>query len=104
MRLKTLPLIVAALALVAAACGGKSDDTKSVPSVTATQPTTTTTAAPTAPLAPLTGLPVEDTAKVDRVALIVKIDNANEARPQAGLAEADVIFEEMVEGGITRLA
>src|SRR5437763_3209099 len=102
MRWKTLPVFVAVLALVAAC--GKAGGTKTVPSVTATQPTTTTTAAPTAPVAPLTGMPIDDTAKADRVALIVKLDNANEARPQAGLAEADVVFEEMVEGGITRLA
>ena len=84
MRLKTLPVFVAVLALVAAC--GKSGGTKTVTSVTPTQPTTTTTAAPTVPVAPLTGLPIDDTAKADRVALIVKLDNANEARPQAGLA------------------
>src|SRR5207244_12569692 len=37
-------------------------------------------------------------------ALVVKIDNAPKARPQAGLNEADVVFEEAVEGGITRFA
>jgi hypothetical protein len=34
----------------------------------------------------------------------VKIDNYPDARPQSGLDKADVIFEEPVEGGITRYA
>jgi hypothetical protein len=37
-----------------------------------------------------------------RPALIVKIDNAPKARPQAGLNQADLVVEELVEGGITR--
>jgi hypothetical protein len=32
----------------------------------------------------------------------VKIDNVPAARPQAGLNQADVIFEELVEGGLSR--
>jgi hypothetical protein len=39
-----------------------------------------------------------------RPALVVKIDNAPKARPQVGLNQADVVFEELVEGGITRFA
>ena len=40
-----------------------------------------------------------------RPALAVKIDNVDPtiARPQAGINQADVVFEEIVEGGITRL-
>jgi hypothetical protein len=34
----------------------------------------------------------------------VKIDNTPEARPQFAIQKADVIYEEIVEGGITRLA
>src|SRR4051795_9013931 len=104
MRRTALPLFLAALMVTAACSKSGSSSTKSVSSVTATEPTTTTTAPPTATLAPLTGLPLEDASKATRVALIVKLDNANEARPQAGLIEADVVFEEQVEGGITRLA
>lgn len=48
--------------------------------------------------APLTGLAT----LVDRPALAVKIDNLSPARPQSGLNEADVVYEELVEGGITR--
>ena len=39
-----------------------------------------------------------------RPALAVKIDNYPAARPQSGLDKADVVFEEPVEGGITRYA
>ena len=39
----------------------------------------------------------------ERAALAVKIDDTEQGRPQSGLAEADVVFEEMVEGGLTRL-
>ncbi len=38
-----------------------------------------------------------------RAALGVKIDDTARGRPQTGLAQADVVFEEMVEGGLTRL-
>ena len=37
-----------------------------------------------------------------RRALAVKIENSPDARPQAGLAEADIVFEQEAEGGITR--
>lgn len=52
---------------------------------------------------PLTGLPVPDPATyTPRPALVVKIDNVN-AQPQAGLNEADIVYEEIVEGA-TRFA
>ena len=38
----------------------------------------------------------------DRPALAIKIENLPEARPQAGLDKADIVYEEPVEGGITR--
>ncbi|WP_162941823.1 DUF3048 domain-containing protein [Desertimonas flava] len=67
---------------------------------------TTTTEAPTTTAAPavtypLTGV-VAPADYTPRPALIVKIDNVN-AQPQAGLNEADIVFEEIVEGA-TRFA
>jgi hypothetical protein len=35
---------------------------------------------------------------------VVKIDNGEAARPQTGLNAADLVIEEQVEGGVTRLA
>ncbi len=40
----------------------------------------------------------------NRPAIVVKIDNVEAARPQVGINQADVVFEEEVEGGLTRLA
>ena len=62
-----------------------------------------TTTAPAGPPCPLTGLPVHGTQVPQRPALAVKVDNYPQARPQSGLGQADVVFEEPVEGGITRL-
>jgi hypothetical protein len=62
--------------------------------------TTPPTTQPPVPLLPLLGTPGE---VPQRAALGVKIDNTEPGRPQTGLAEADVVFEEMVEGGLTRL-
>ena len=50
----------------------------------------------------LTGLEIDQA--VSRPALVVKIDNARPARPQAGINQADIVFVEEVEGRLTRLA
>lgn len=74
--------------------------------VTAT-PAATPTSAPT-PTAeptninPLTGLPVEDPAALERVPLAIKVSNSKETRPQSGLQAADLVFEHITEGRITR--
>ncbi|MGA9748536.1 MAG: DUF3048 domain-containing protein [Nocardioides sp.] len=52
---------------------------------------------------PLTGLPAEGKAPKHPV-MIVKIDNSSSSSPQVGLGKADLVTEELVEGGITRLA
>ncbi|MGH9090118.1 MAG: DUF3048 domain-containing protein [Acidimicrobiales bacterium] len=67
--------------------------------------TTSTAAAPTVSVAicPLTGSPVPGGGPVpQRPALAVKVTNYASARPQTGLQKADIVFEEPVEGGITR--
>jgi Protein of unknown function (DUF3048) N-terminal domain/Protein of unknown function (DUF3048) C-terminal domain len=57
----------------------------------------------TGAVCPLTGLPAHNGQQVSRPALAVKIDNVSQALPQAGLNSADVVVEELVEGGLTRL-
>jgi hypothetical protein len=52
---------------------------------------------------PLTGLPVDDAARAARPALSLKVENVAAARPQAGLNAADLVTEQLVEGGLTRL-
>jgi hypothetical protein len=49
---------------------------------------------------PLTGVEVAEVPA--RPALAVKIENSTAARPQSGLNAADVVWEQVVEGGITR--
>jgi hypothetical protein len=51
--------------------------------------------------APLTGLPLGD-ADLNRPSLAAKVDNHPAARPQLALDRADIVFEELVEGGLTR--
>ena len=51
---------------------------------------------------PLTGKPAPD-AVAHRPALLVKIDNVGAALPQQGVNRADIVIEEPVEGGLTRL-
>lgn len=58
---------------------------------------------PTTAVAPLRGTSLSP-ADAERPALAVKIDNHPAARPQVGLERADLIFEELVEGGLTRYA
>ena len=41
---------------------------------------------------------------IDGPVLAVKIDDSNAAHPQIGLEEAEVVYIEQVEGGLTRLA
>jgi hypothetical protein len=51
------------------------------------------------PVSPLTGAP----GKVAPV-LVVKIDDTSLSHPQVGLRDAEVVYIEQVEGGLTRLA
>ncbi|MEM8905534.1 MAG: DUF3048 domain-containing protein [Actinomycetota bacterium] len=108
-----------ASALIVAACGGGGDSDADEPTETsaavettagsesttttdATDPTTASVVEVAGPVAPLTGLP--DEAGLDRPALAVKIDNhPQNARPQVGINQADLVIEETVEGNITRL-
>ncbi|MCL1897290.1 MAG: DUF3048 domain-containing protein [Micrococcales bacterium] len=100
--------LLAATALIAgigaSACGKKPKETPSPtpePVAETTQAAPTTTPAPTkdADPWPLTGLPGPPE---NRPALSIKIENSPAARPQAGLEEADIVWEEVVEGGIAR--
>src|SRR5262245_44137973 len=76
-------LVVVVIVLVA---GGGSDSSK-----------------PTVQTAPLTGLPDPDGVANHRSAITVKVNNTN-ANTQAGIDNADVVYEEVVEGEYTRLA
>ncbi|HLT17302.1 MAG TPA: DUF3048 domain-containing protein [Acidimicrobiales bacterium] len=108
---KRVIAVVAVIALAAgvtvaiAALAG--DDDEAAPTTTTTSTTTTSTTTSTAEpaaVAPLTGLPDPGTGHTARPALVVKLDNVEpKARPQAGINQADVVYEERVEGSVTRL-
>ena len=55
------------------------------------------------PTCPLTGATLPgDKEPPDRPALAIKVENTPDAYPLAGLDKADIVYEEVVEGGITR--
>ncbi|HET8561158.1 MAG TPA: DUF3048 domain-containing protein [Marmoricola sp.] len=90
------------LGLTVAGCGGSDQPSASSQTPTPTsQPMQggTTLAA----LWPLTGLPVHGKTPKHPV-IAVKIPNTAESYPQQGMSKADMVSEELVEGGITRLA
>lgn len=107
-RLRTASALMAAL-LVVAGCASDAPDSTATVSAT---PSPSRTTAPTPPsnprpdvIWPLTG---EDATEADREdlalpAVSVKIENSTQARPQSNLAQADIVFEEYVEYGISRL-
>jgi len=101
-----IPVLAIALASLvsASACGG-GDGSKAPQPAAASSPTSTAVsegAVKDGPLAPLTGLVDQTGASASRPAIAVKIDNAPDARPQSGLESADIVYEEVVEGGVTR--
>ncbi|WP_170311568.1 DUF3048 domain-containing protein [Vallitalea okinawensis] len=51
---------------------------------------------------PLTGLPVREEA-IEHRPVAVTINNLYSALPQSGISQADIIYETLAEGGITRL-
>jgi Protein of unknown function (DUF3048) N-terminal domain/Protein of unknown function (DUF3048) C-terminal domain len=54
------------------------------------------------PRCPLTGRLAPGGTIPDRPALAIKVENLPESRPQSGLNDADIVYEEPVEAGITR--
>ena len=94
-------VIVAAVASLALA-GGKGGGAATATTRGASS-TTTIAKKPRAVIAPLTGVPDPTGGAAHRPALTVKIENTNLADPQKGLEQADVVYEEVVEYGITRL-
>ncbi len=105
----SLGLLAASVAVLTTlgACGSHHKVAAPATTATTTLPpttTTTTTQPPPPPVSPLTGLAPSSAAQLLAPAVVVKIDNVDAARPQTGIGQADVVYEEMVEGGLTRLA
>lgn len=97
-------IAVPAIATIAS-CSGPANQAvtasaSAVPVSTPTPDPIITQAAVPLPTSPLTGLTETSPAPV----LVVKLDNTRNAQPHAGLTDADIVYIEEVEYGITRLA
>ncbi|HVE93379.1 MAG TPA: DUF3048 domain-containing protein [Acidimicrobiales bacterium] len=90
--------VVVALTTTACSDGGGSGAAGGLPLPGVDAVTTTSIAAVPSPL---TGLAIPR-ALAQRPVVTVKVDNSPAARPQAGLAAADLIYEERVEGSVVR--
>lgn len=92
-RVITAAAMVATLGVGLGACSRQQDEP---------QPSETAQAEEQHYYAPLTGVEIEQ-GSLDHAAVTVKIPNAADgARPQVNLNKADLIYEEQVEGNITR--
>ena len=111
-------VVLLACAVIAGACGGGgaavASGSPSPLAVATATATATPTPVPTAPptptptpkpkIWPLTGLPAAADAQLGRRPLNVRLPNDPNARPQYGLNKADLVFEMIVEGGVTRFS
>ena len=95
-RVRTSIAVLAGVALTLSGCGGED--------ASGTDDSSTEDGGGTpAATSSLTGLPQKADAE-DKPVMVVKVDNTGSARPQVGLDDADLVVEELVEGGMTRLA
>ncbi|MBN1966195.1 MAG: DUF3048 domain-containing protein [Anaerolineae bacterium] len=111
----SLPVVLFAALLIMACLPGGGSAAQADPTPTPLAVPTTPVAPTTAPqenlgpytfppgINPLTGLPLDDPARARLRPVAVKISNAPPlVRPQAGIGQADVVFEHYAEGGLTR--
>ena len=97
MKLRLLVAVTAA-ALTLTACSSSDGDKEP------TKPEASKgTAQKLVEISPLTGLPMPN-GRPANPAFVVKIENTAGGAPQYGLNKADMVMEELVEGGLTRLA
>lgn len=93
----TSALLFTAATLTLSACsGGGGDDTKRPDSEKGS-------AEKLVEISPLNGTPMP-AGRPDNPVFVVKIENTFGGAPQIGLDKADLVVEELVEGGLTRLA
>jgi Protein of unknown function (DUF3048) N-terminal domain/Protein of unknown function (DUF3048) C-terminal domain len=96
--LARLGALLLAAVLTATACSGDTQPASDAPA-----PEGDSSAAPKPAKWPLTGEPAPGKLP-DHRAVVVKIENTENSEPQVGLGSADIVVEELVEGGLTRLA
>lgn len=99
-RRGTAAAALVAVLVGAVALSGCAPEREPEPTPTETYVSTYETPPPTE-LAPLRGTTVP-AGSLDHASIAAKVDNHWDARPQVGLERTDLLFEELVEGGITR--
>jgi len=100
-------LLLAAVAFVGCSGGDETEATPATVETTHADGTVEEVEVPEEPQTwPLTGLEVggNGSAEARHPVLVTKMDNTPSSSPQVGLSHADLVVEELVEGGVTRLA
>jgi hypothetical protein len=92
-------VLLAVAALVAAACGSGGGGSPSSPAGPGAPAVATAKA-----IWPLRGTEAPNADATKGRPIVVRVPNDPSARPQSGLSQADVVFEMLVEGGLTRYA
>lgn len=92
--------ILIASAAFLTACSGDPEPSSTPSAAETPSPAPSAAPEPEPITAPLTG--VELDAAIALPAIAAKIDDHPEARPQYGLESTDLVYEELVEGGLTR--
>ena len=92
-------LALLAVAALVACSGNPTASSSAEPASAATG-----TAAAAKAIWPLRGTEAPSADATKRRPIVVRVPNDPSARPQSGLADADIVFEMLVEGGITRYA
>ena len=110
MKKRTAALLTAALCLLLSACG-VGEPAETLPPTPEPVPSVSTAPEPApepseevydGPVNPLTGLPMEEERAAARP-VAVMLNNLRDALPQQGNGEADILYEVVAEGGITRM-
>lgn len=102
-RAAAVTTLVLALGVLVACGGGSKPSAKPSGSGSPSGATSPTPPAPPPPVySKLTGLDIKT--EPTHPVIVVKIDNTASSKPQVGLGSADLVTEELVEGGVTRLA
>lgn len=107
---KILPLLLG-LVLLLGSCGDAPEEP--TPAPTGPAPTSAPVPTPTpeplpeptpynGPVNPLTGRPMEED-QIRRRPVAIMLNNLREAQPQLGQSQADILYEVLAEGGITRM-
>ena len=88
-------IVILAFVSLLAACGEAADESP--------KPGKTEDSEAAVQRSPITGLKMKN-GLPKHPAYVVKIENTNNGEPQTGLNKADLVVEQLVEGGLTRLA